>query len=68
MFYGRNCLESCSGNCYVSKSCDKKTGVCDGGCVEGWKPPLCNKGIYYTILVHTFFFLDKNIKALVLMY
>lgn len=41
--YGRNCLQNCSENCYVSNTCDKKTGVCDGGCEEGWEPPLCIK-------------------------
>lgn len=42
--YGRNCLQSCSENCHVSKKCDKKTGACHGGCIEGWKIPQCNKG------------------------
>lgn len=37
-------MQDCSINCYMSKTCDRKTGVCDGGCVEGWKPPLCNEG------------------------
>lgn len=42
--YGRNCFQNCSINCHMSKTCDRKTGVCDGGCVEGWQPPLCNEG------------------------
>lgn len=42
--YGRNCLQTCSENCHVSKTCDKKTGGCHGGCIEGWKLPQCNKG------------------------
>lgn len=42
--YGRNCLQNCSINCHMSKTCDRKTGVCDGGCVNGWQPPLCNEG------------------------
>lgn len=44
--YGRNSLQKCSKNCYVSKRCDRRTGVCDGGCVVGWKPPLCNEVTY----------------------
>lgn len=48
--YGRNCLQNCSESCYMSKICDRKTGACDGGCEEGWKPPLCNEGIFGTIL------------------
>lgn len=42
--YGRNCLHTCSENCHVSKTCDKKTGACHGGCIEGWKLPQCIKG------------------------
>lgn len=42
--YGRNCLQTCSKNCHVSNTCDKKTGACHGGCIEGWKLPQCNKG------------------------
>lgn len=45
-------MQDCSINCYMSKICDRKTGVCDGGCVEGWKPPLCNEGTY--VLLKTF--------------
>lgn len=37
-------MQDCSINCYMSKTYDRKTDVCDGGCVEGWKPPLCNEG------------------------
>lgn len=42
--YGRNCLQTCSKNCHVSYTCDKMTGACHGGCIEGWKLPQCNKG------------------------
>lgn len=42
--YGRNCLKNCSENCYISKTCDRKNGVCQTGCVKGWKLPLCNEG------------------------
>ncbi|XP_034319044.2 uncharacterized protein [Magallana gigas] len=24
-------------------TCDRETGVCIGGCLEGWKPPMCNE-------------------------
>lgn len=42
--YGRDCFQNCSENCYKSKTCDRNSGVCTGGCVEGRKPPLCNEG------------------------
>lgn len=42
--YGRDCLQICNANCYMSQICDRKIGVCIGGCVKGWKPPLCNEG------------------------
>lgn len=47
--YGRNCSQTCSKKCYMFRTCDKKTGSCHGGCVQGWKPPLCDKGICITI-------------------
>lgn len=43
-FYGRNCLQNCSENCYITRTCDRKTGVCYGGCVAGWQPPWCFEG------------------------
>lgn len=49
--YGRNCLQTCSKKCYNFKTCDKQTGTCQGGCVEGWKPPLCGDGICNNILL-----------------
>lgn len=42
--YGRNCLKNCSENCYIAKTCDRKNGVCQTGCVKGWKLPWCNEG------------------------
>lgn len=53
--YGRNCLKNCSEGCF-SKTCDGKTGVCEGGCSRGWKLPLCNEGIYQTLITHLFIF------------
>lgn len=42
--YGNNCLQNCSENCYIAKTCDRKTGVCHKGCAVGWKLPFCNEG------------------------
>lgn len=42
--YGNNCLQNCSENCYIAKTCDRKTGVCHRGCAVGWKLPFCNEG------------------------
>lgn len=28
----------------MSKRCNRRTGECDNGCKEGWKPPLCMEG------------------------
>lgn len=49
--YGKNCLQTCNEKCYTSRTCDRKTGACDGGCVEGWKPPLCDAGICNTVII-----------------
>lgn len=44
--YSNNCLQNCSENCYIAKTCDRKTGVCHSGCAVEWKPPFCNEGTY----------------------
>lgn len=48
--YGKNCSQDCSRHCNDSMACDKKTGVCDGGCVDGWKWLMCNIGALYHML------------------
>lgn len=50
--YGRNCLKNCSENCYISKTCNRKNGVCQTGCVKGWKLPLCNEGTILCLIVN----------------
>lgn len=42
--YGQNCSQDCSRYCKDSMACDKNTGECDGGCVDGWRWPMCKKG------------------------
>lgn len=64
--YGRNCLQSCSINCHMSKTCDRKTGVCDGGCVNGWQPPLCNEGT--CVLFKTFTICHSDMQILFIIY
>lgn len=49
--YGKNCLQNCSENCYIAKTCDRKTGFCHKGCAVGWKLPFCNEGICLFFLV-----------------
>lgn len=40
-FFGRNCNSSCNATC---KSCNRSTGVCDTGCLSGWRGEFCHKG------------------------
>lgn len=40
-FFGRNCNSSCNATC---KSCNRSTGVCDTGCLPGWRGAFCHKG------------------------
>lgn len=40
-FSGPNCKKMCNETC---KGCNKTTGVCDNGCVPGWKGQLCHEG------------------------
>lgn len=42
-YYGRNCLQQCSENCYVTSRCDRVTGQCDRGCKPGWRTITCDK-------------------------
>ncbi|XP_063398995.1 platelet endothelial aggregation receptor 1-like [Mytilus trossulus] len=41
-FYGKDCLESCSGTC-LNKKCDHVTGECIGGCYDGWQGFNCSQ-------------------------
>ena len=41
--YGRNCNNACSGNCFDEEPCNKKTGVCDNGCKDGYINGLCDE-------------------------
>lgn len=42
--WGKNCHKSCSKNCLELLQCDIKSGVCIGGCVDGYKRPTCEQG------------------------
>lgn len=41
-FYGLNCSNLCSGNCANSDPCDHVSGVCPGGCQNGYIGAHCN--------------------------
>lgn len=47
--YGPNCGRSC-GHCHNDDPCDKKTGVCQNGCIAGWRGQHCNECMYRMIL------------------
>lgn len=53
--YGKNCLQNCSENCYIAKTCDRKTSVCHKGCAVGWKLPLCNEGTCIFLSTYTIY-------------
>lgn len=48
--YGPNCGRSC-GHCRNDEPCDKRTGVCQNGCVAGWRGQHCNECMYLLIPV-----------------
>jgi hypothetical protein len=43
--YGFNCKKTCS-NC-KDQTCSPVTGVCNDGCIAGWKSDKCNQGIKF---------------------
>lgn len=47
--YGSEC-KKCVGHCKDNKACNHSTGLCDNGCLDGWKGINCDQGI------HTFYF------------
>lgn len=49
-YYGRNCLQQCSENCYVTSRCDRVTGQCDRGCKPGWRTITCDKSKIFVSL------------------
>lgn len=66
-FFGRNCNSSCNATC---KSCNRSTGVCDTGCLPGWRGAFCHKGsssVYNRCLMciwsyNTFSVKEKNLS------
>lgn len=43
-YYGQNCINQCSINCNVFKSCDMVIGKCYFGCKPGWSGNTCDQG------------------------
>lgn len=63
--FGMDCLQNCSENCYNKSSCNRSTGACLGGCISGWRLPVCTKGTIVTVISNVKItsaspFLDKN--------
>lgn len=50
-FFGKDCLEKCIVICV---GCNRFNGLCDFGCIYGWKGYFCNEGM---VGVVEFFFL-----------
>lgn len=40
--FGLNCRELCSDHCENSDPCDHVSGVCTGGCQDGYMGEYCN--------------------------
>lgn len=52
--FGYNCKNTCSVNCKDYNSCDKTSGNCAGGCLDGWQGNHCDRGttVYQTFYIH----------------
>lgn len=51
-FFGKDCSEKCIATC---AGCNKFNGLCDSGCIYGWKGYFCNEGMVG--VVESFFFI-----------
>lgn len=46
-YYGKNCENRCSENCYMTGRCDRVTGQCNRGCKPGWTTKTCKQSRYF---------------------
>lgn len=46
-YYGKNCENRCSDNCYMTRLCYIGTGHCYRGCKPGWTTTTCNQSRYF---------------------
>lgn len=58
--YGQGCLNTCSGHCLNSATCNRTTGSCDQGCQAGYIGKLCEEGFKFLFVNYIFI----NIKKL----
>lgn len=63
-YYGYNCNNTCNSAC---KGCDAVNGLCNTGCMPGWRGDYCQEGKLrtqfnqsYTYWKQTNFFVLKN--------
>lgn len=40
--FGMNCSNHCTGHCENNEPCDHVSGVCPGGCQDGFTDQYCN--------------------------
>lgn len=45
-YFGNKCTEKCNDTC---AGCKKVNGVCDSGCIPGWRGYHCNEGSVHNI-------------------
>lgn len=45
-YFGNECSEKCNDRCV---GCNNVNGLCDFGCIPGWRGDFCNEGSTYTI-------------------
>ncbi len=51
-WFGKNCLEECSGHCAGSQHCDVVDGHCPNGCQDWWSGDKCDTFIGRSINIH----------------
>lgn len=53
--YGKNCMYNCSINCIQTSQCDRFSGSCDGGCIDGWDGSRCTESEYLCFVKNAYF-------------
>lgn len=43
-YFGNGCFEKCNDTCV---GCNNMNGLCDFGCIAGWRGGFCNEGTTY---------------------
>lgn len=60
-FFGQDCVEKCNDTC---KGCNSFDGLCDKGCISGWKGRYCEqRKSVFSVAISFYFFPMSQIRG-----